>query len=366
MKLTIQTNELKNALSIVRQSVASRTSLPVLENVLISADLKTAEFGNVSFGCTNLDTTLQYTPPLVTCRIDDEGAVTVNAKMLAEIVATLTDIDVDLVLISNSLHITSGRHHSVLPIIAALDFPPLPTIPETPNLRLEAGHMLEIVKRVYYAASVDEARPILQGVNFSGDPNGGLVVSATDGFRVAVFKPSSIAYHREPIIIPTKSLTTAAKLPDAGGVAWYITDDQLIITGTTWTFSTQLIAGNFPDIKSIIPSGYAFSISVDRLALITAVKQAMIMRDLVNFDYVSGSLTVSAAGDDGNTTATIPAELYNGEKMSWALNGKFLMDILTNSTRPEIYLKLNGGDKPVGIEAGGEAWINIVMPMHRG
>lgn len=366
MKLMIQTNELKNALNIVRQSVAKRTTLPVLENVLISVELTSAEYGVGSLACTNLETTLQYTLPTATYRIDDEGAVTVNAGRLAEIVATLTDIDVELALVSDSLYITSGRYHCILPIIPAMDFPPLPTIPETATFRLESGHMLEIVKRVQYAASVDESRPILQGVNFASNINRELVVSATDGFRVAVFNPSAIYYRGEPITIPAKTLTTAAKLPDAGGANWYFTDDQLIIAGVGWTFTTQLIGGNFPDVKKFIPNGYEFSISVERQALMTAVKQAMIMNDLVLFDFADKSLTVSAISGDGNTTVTIPAELYNGEKMSWALNGKFLMDILINSTRPDIHLKLNGDALPVGVDAGSEGWTNIVMPMHRG
>ena len=181
MKVTVLQENLARGLSIVSRAVSPRSTLPVLSNILIASDE-----GRLRLSATNLELGITC---WIAARIDEEGSTTVPARTFADLVNTLPGDQVQLSLDvkTQSLHLKGGTSNNDIKCIDAQEFPPLP-VPEMDGaVALNVVDFKEMIQQVAFAASTDEARPVLMGVLMNVEKDNVTMVAA-DGFRLSVRK----------------------------------------------------------------------------------------------------------------------------------------------------------------------------------
>ncbi|GAP09228.1 DNA polymerase III, beta subunit [Bellilinea caldifistulae] len=375
MKASVQQQHLAHGLAIVSKAVSPRSTLPVLANILIASD-----DGRLRLSATNLELGITCWIPAT---IEDAGAITVPARTFQDLVNTLTGERIDLTLDprTQTLNVRSGSSNTDIKGIDAQEFPPIPVPDLSEGVSLNVNDFKEMIQQVVFAASTDEARPVLQGVllNIKEDQ---ITMAATDGFRISVRKGllSNPVRQEISVIIPARALTELARIatdgeqmltmnvpPGRGQVIFHVKDAELV---------SQLIDGNFPDYRAIIPRSYKTHTVLSTPAFLKACKQAEIIaregNNVVRLNILPGSdspgvVEVSAQSEEtGASQIQVDANI-EGSPLLIAFNVKFLREVLDVIKTPSVALETNQNNTPATIKPiGDDDFVHVIMPMHLG
>ncbi len=378
MKVSCLQENLAKGLSIVGRAVASRSTLPVLSNVLLATDN-----GQLKLAATNLEIGINC---WVGAKIEQEGAITVPARLLAEFVNSLPPerIDMDLDEATQTLNLKCARFESNIKGIDAQEFPLVPTATdsETP-IRLNPESLRKMIDQVVFAAATDESRPILTGVlvQFNEDK---LTMAAADGFRLSVKNASLAAnqYVGEPaeVIIPARALMELARISadQAEPVEVIITQarKQVLFHLQNIDLVSQLIEGKFPDYNQIIPKGYATRSVLETSSFLKATRVShLFARDSSNIiklevvpagdELMNGRITlVATSAELGDNVADMDASI-EGDPLEIAFNAKYLIDVLAVVDSPQVVLETTAASSPGVIRPiGDDLFLHVIMPMH--
>jgi len=275
MKVTVLQENLAHGLGIVSRAVSPRSTLPVLSNILVASDE-----GRLRLSATNLELGITC---WITARIEQEGSTTVPARTFSDLVNTLPG---DQVLLSldiktQTLNVRGGTSTNDIKCIDAQEFPPLPVPDLEGAVQLNVAEFREMIQQVAFAASTDEARPVLMGVLIQVDKDK-LTMAAADGFRLSVRKATLSTPAPAPLtaIIPAKALTELARVASDGEETIYMIvpkgRGQVVFRVKDVEVVSQLIDGTFPDYQQIIPRKYTSRTLVSTASLVKACKQAEI------------------------------------------------------------------------------------------
>ncbi len=375
MKITVMQEQLQKGLGHVSRAVATKTSLPVLGNILLATDR-----GQLKLAATNLEIGITC---WIDCAIDEEGAVTVPARLLTDFIGNLPNEAVKLELDRRTLalNVRAARSKATVRGIDAEDFPAIPTVEGKPTALIAPEVLREAIGQVAFAAAVDESRPVLAGVQlrFSGNQ---LTLSAADGFRMAVrlAELAGPATEDVAIIVPAKALNELSRaLSDATEPVEIVVTrgrNQLLCRTGNIEFLSRLIDGSFPDWKQIVPSSYSTRTVLNRDQLLGAAKLASYFardnNDVVklsikpgNGEYAPGSLTISAnAAEVGDNTSDIDAAV-EGPEGQIAFNVRYLNDVLGSLKTPQVALEMqNSASAGVIRPVGNSDSTHVIMPMH--
>jgi len=275
MKVTILQENLARGLSIVSKAVSPRSTLPVLANVLIATDE-----GRLRLSATNLEMGITCWIP---ARIEQEGSTTVPSRTFSDLVSTLPSDQVMLKLDAQTqtLNVRGGTSTNDIKCIDAQEFPPLPVPDLDGAIQINVGDFRDMVHQVAFAASTDEARPVLMGVLVQVDKDK-LTMAAADGFRLSVRKAvlSSPAAASVSAVIPAQALRELARVATDGEEPIYMVlpkgRGQVVFRVKDVEVVSQLIDGAFPDYQQIIPRKYNQRTLVSTVSLLKACKQAEI------------------------------------------------------------------------------------------
>jgi len=385
--------------------VATRSTLPVLSNVMLATDM-----GRLKLAATNLEMGISC---WVGAKVEEEGAITVPARVLIDLVNGLPPerIDMELIVRTSTLHLQCARFEAHIKGLDAQEFPMIPTFQEDEvgatglsPLQLEAEVLGQMIEQVAFAAAVDESRPILTGVlmHFAcADAEDRLTMAAADGFRLSVrreaFPPSSVegATGRSPIlgaidvIVPARALTELARVTGSNEepIVLHITSErhQILFHQGNVDLVSQLIEGHFPDYTQIIPTTYTLRTTVETGAFLKAVRMANIFaRDAANIVRLSivpgseltpGHMSVAATSAElGDHVGEIDASMeegatgqspVRGEPMTIAFNANYLIDILSCVGTENIALETTTPSSPAVIRpVGGPDLTHVIMPIH--
>ncbi|MEL7589993.1 MAG: DNA polymerase III subunit beta [Anaerolineaceae bacterium] len=375
MKVTVTQQHLAHGLSIVSRAVSPRSTLPVLANVLLATDE-----GRLRLSATNLELGITCWIP---GHIDEEGSVTVPARTFVDLVGTFPPDNVNLSLDERTQTLNLVCNASVHDIkgIDAQDFPPMPVINPEEGFELNLADFKEMIQQVAFAASTDEARPVLQGVKMDVVENE-ITLAATDGFRISVRKEtlSSPIPQDISIIIPARAMNELARIfsdvdksvrmvvPDRRGqVIFRLKDAELV---------SQLIDGNFPDYKAIIPKSAKTKTIISTAAFLKACKQAEVIaregNNIVRLDIIPvedgpGKVEINATTEEtGKSDISVEANI-EGSGLLIAFNVHFLVQVLDVVRSPNVALETNANNSPGLIRPmGDEDYVHVIMPMHLG
>ncbi|MDP9244170.1 MAG: DNA polymerase III subunit beta [Chloroflexota bacterium] len=365
MKLTIPRDTFFNALQVVSRAVSSRSPLPSLGGIQL-----TAENGDVTLRATDTDLALTMTVADVTIEID--GSVLLPARLLVDVVRSLPSGDLMLTLRpeQRDVELTSGSAQFHLRTLSAEDFPRLPEF-EGEGVTLPAPLLAETIDRVARAASRDEVRPILTGVLFQVEGNR-LTMVATDSYRLSVKHAELENALPEPVEanVPARALrelarTIAQEGPDE--VALSLVRNQAVFRAGPVVLATRLIDGQFPSWRQLIPESFEHEVRMPREELLEVARRIgqLAQRNApLRFAFAEGELTVAAETPEvGDASESLPAP-FSGEPLEIAFNPQFLIEGLESVDSDELAIKLSSPLRPGLLQpVGREDFSYLVMPI---
>ena len=376
MQVSCLQENLARGLSTVGRAVASRSTLPVLSNVMLATDN-----GQLKLSATNLEIGINC---WVGAKIEKEGAITVPARLLGDFVNSLPPERIDLKLdeSTQTLNLRCARFESNIKGIDAQEFPIVPTASDSNGaIRLDPTSLRQMIDQVVFAAATDESRPILTGVlvQFSEDT---LTMAAADGFRLSVKSALLNQNHGDTVevIIPARALVELSRISGEQGepVEVIITParKQILFHLQSIDLVSQLIEGKFPDYSQIIPKSFSTRSVLETTSFLKAVRVShLFARDSANIvkleivpagdELMNGRITlVATSAELGNNVADLDASI-EGEAVEIAFNAKYLIDILAVMESPQIVLETSTASSPGVIRPiGDDKFTHVIMPMH--
>ncbi len=373
MKLSCLQENLNRGLSIVGRAVATRTTLPITNNVLLTVDQS-----RLKLVATNLEMAISC---WIGAKVEEEGAITVPARLLAEFVSSLPSDKVDISLSprTKTLGLKCARFEARISGVDAKDFPPIPRIEDGITTKVEVEALRQGISQVVFAAASEESRPVLTGVDaeFDGDL---LTLAAADGFRLAVYKLPLISpvSQKTEVIIPARTLAELNRLmadqEEAIEIAVNPNKSQALFRLKNTELVSQLVQGTFPQYGQLIPQSYNTRVVVDVAQFLRAAKTASIFASdgggIVRLviapggKLTPGKVTISARSEEiGDDVGEIDA-VVEGEEAKIAFNGKYLIDVLGVLREAQVALETTNPSSPGVIRpVGVDNYIHVVMPM---
>lgn len=376
MKATCLQENLAKGLSIVGRAVATRSTYPVLANVLLAT-----EEGRLKLSATNFEIA-------ITCwlgaNIENQGAITVPARTLTDLVNNLPPDHVTLMVDdqTQTMNIACRRIEANVKGIDYNEFPLLPEVEDENRIKMETAVLKEMISQVTFAAASDDTRPTLTGIHtsFAGDR---IKMAATDGFRLSV-REGDLAGHVETpfdVIIPARSLNELARviLDDQEFVHISLPEgrNQIVFDMGSILVIVQLVEGSFPDYTAVLPTKYSTRTILNTADFTKACKMADIfareashtarVRIEPGDEITPGHTTITATSTEtGDNVAQLDANI-DGEAVEIAFNVKYMTDVLNVLNTPQVALETTSAMEPGVIKPVGKAdFTHVIMPMHFG
>jgi len=365
MKITVEQSTLLKALSHTQSIVERRQTIPILANVLLET---TGDF--VSLKATDNELEIAEKIP---AKVEEEGAVTIPAHKLYDIVRRLPD-GAELSLTyseeTNQVNLSAGRAKFALASIAPEGFPSMAR-EETPfSFDLSAEQLLGLINQTSFAVSVEETRYNLNGI-YLHEKNKELLAVATDGHRLACTKivlPEG-AKDIPGVIIPRKTIGEVAKLAGESVETVHISlsANQIRFKMNDVELSSRLVDGTYPDYEKVIPANNDKTLEADAKALANVIERVSVVSEKsrgIKLSLRENLLQVSAtAVDEGSAEDELDA-VYTGEELDIGFNFRYLLDILAQIKGQNVKMLLQDGVSPVILQdAADSSSLFVLMPM---
>ena len=361
MKFRISKEAFLDGLQKVQHVVSSRTTLPILSNVLM-----VAKEGRIQFTTTDLDVGITGS---VEAQIDKEGATTLPAKRLVSIVRELPASEVEVSVDSkNHASIRCGPSFFKIIGLSEAEFPPLPNFQGSKEFRIPQQVLRDGLRKTSYAISSDETRYVLNGI-FASFRDGKMTLVATDGRRLAMVDSDLEfpASHETDVIIPTKAVQELQRLlGETGDVIVKLTDNQISFAIGDNLLASKLIEGNYPNYRQVIPGDALERVIIAREALLDTVKRVSLLAsdksNSVKLVFSENQIEVTANSPDVGEAQESMDVIYQGKPMQIAFNPEFLQAPLRNLETNDVYLDLIDEMSPGVLRIEG-TFLYVLMPM---
>jgi DNA polymerase III subunit beta len=359
MKFRCDRDDLSEALQTVQRGVSSRPGIPALTGVLLEA----AEDGTLTLTTTDLEVSARLT---IGVQVQEAGTALVPARLLADTVKSLSEAPVDFETDQSQAHIRCAAYDGALRLLPADDFPGVQE-PSGTVISVDPTAFSEAVGQLARAASRDEARPVLTGVLLEISREG-VVLVATDSYRLAVRDLVATADGEAKAIVPERALTEAgrAATDQKAEVEAFVSGSQIAFRVGTLTLTSRLIEGEFPNYRQLLPEAHESRLTISRQQLLEAVRRVgLLARDTtpVRLEFNALGVKLSSSSPDvGQAVETVEAR-YEGEDMTAAFNPQYLADGLSAATGESVRIDVRDGLKPGVIRGEGDELTYLVMPV---
>jgi DNA polymerase-3 subunit beta len=361
MKLQVTQENLNKALNSVARVANTRSTLPILANVMLRT------VGNrLSVAATNLDIAINY---FIGSKITKEGGITVPARLMQDFVSSLPNGVIDLELDEHKLHIKTSTYQSVINGVAVEEFPVMPSITKGQTIKIPTAAFKTALQQVLFAASNDEARPILTGISLHNS-NGQLYMAATDSYRLAE-KKIAPTLENINLLIPASALQDLQRVLGDNDSQTTITYDgqQVLFRFDDVELVARLIEGNYPDYRKLIPAKFAVTATVDRNEMLNITKvSSLFAREnagsiTIKVEEADKSVSIhSVASQLGENTASTTGEISGSGTIT--LNSRYLLEALQVFDSEKVNLCFNGKlEASVLQEPDNDDYIHLIMPL---
>lgn len=361
MKFVATKEALLDGLQRTQNVVSSRTTLPVLSNVM----LETTENG-LLLTTTDMEVSIRCTIP---AQIEKPGATTIPARRLLSIVRELPSSDITLETDSkNATTIRCGSSFFKIFGLPREEFPAFPSISNPKEFKLNQADIKDGLRKTSYAISIDETRYVLNGILFAFKDNK-LTLVATDGRRLALYEndlefPKSL---EGEIIVPTKAINELQRLlSESGGLRLLAGENLVSFELNGCLLVSKRVEGNYPNYRQVIPGEAKERISLDRDAFLNSVHRVALLStdksSSIRLSFSKNNIDISANTPDVGEAQESIAVAYRGPDFSIAFNPDFLMDPLKNLPDDEVYLDLIDDLSP-GVIKIKTPFLYVLMPM---
>ncbi len=373
MKINCFQGDLIKGIQTVGSAVAGRATLPILTNILIEAKKE-----KIELSATDLEIGIKCGVP---AQVKKEGAITIPAKRLSDIIRELPEGPVEIETEDSQMKISSSGIFFKILGLPAEEFPTLSKVESENRFSLDSQLLRGMVQKTIFANSRDATRYILNGSYLEMEKDR-IIMTATDGHRLATISHRIEKGPKERIgaIIPTKALNELNRLlEEPKEVEAAIGENQISFSldlsdrsdrerAGGVILSSKLIEGQFPDYKQLIPKKSAKRLSINREKLLKGVRRAALLADArtgaVELLAYSNKLIIrSQTPQVGEAREEMDID-YSGEEIRTAYNARYILDILKNISSKEVSLELNEPLSPGIIRpVSDEDYLCVIMPM---
>jgi DNA polymerase-3 subunit beta len=366
MNLTISKEQIINGLQAVQNVVSTRTTLPILSNVLLRAEGEKLELT-----ATDLDVTIACA---VEAKVKKPGSSTVPVKRLFGIVRELSNSEIDLeVDDKNACSIRSGSSFYKINGLSADEFPPMPKFKEDKKVVLSQETVRGMMKKTSFAISTDESRYVLNGI-FISLKDHKMTMVATDGRRLALVDEEVDIPEKNDgeFIVPAKTVNELNRLlQDKGELELRYAENQASFNlkdekGNSILIVSKLIEGNYPNYRQVIPAETKERVPLVREEFLHALRRAEIMTseksNSVKMSFGKNKLEITANSPEVGEAKETLAVNYKGPEMAIAFNPKYMIDPLNALPNDEVFLELIDELSPGVLKINGP-FLYVVMPM---
>jgi DNA polymerase-3 subunit beta len=374
MKFTVAQTEILTALQLVSSAVPSRTTLPVLSNILVEA-----MDGSIQMTATDLDLAIATR---ATADVKAEGALTVPAKRLAELVRKLSKEELKFEAKELTLNVGSKTGRFKFHCIRPEEFPARINVSPDLTFKIEAKLFERMIRRSIYSVSTDETRPALNGALLQ-IVEGEIRLVATDGHRLARASLKQVGIGKNPlkgdVIIPLKALHHLQRLvaETTESVTVELSKNHARFTAGPTTLTTKLIEGPFPNYEQVLPKQNNKILRANREELTQALDRVSIFSDSltrqVKFSISENKLRLIVQTPDQGEANEEIGVTYTADDLDIGYNATYILDILRTIDSEEIVMQLNtpvtaGLVVPATKDAGKSAPVTedllcLVMPL---
>jgi DNA polymerase III subunit beta len=386
MKVICDRGALVEALNLVGAAVVSRTPKPVLTCVKLSATE-----GSLVLAATDLEVAVRTTT--VRVEVQEAGEALIPAEKFGQIVRESVDPTLTLETDEDSTHIRGQDAHFKIMGYPVGDFPPLPEFTGAADFELPAEELGTLVHQTIYATARENSRYAINGVLLEREGNK-LSVVATDGHRLALAKGECQAgigggdNPRTSAIVPTKALTMLLRLlSDAGGsaapadakagkggpksggtVKVKIADNQILFATETALLASNLVEGNFPPYKDVIPRDGDKKATMQVATFVSGVRRAALLTNEeskgIRLSFTKSGLTLSSrAAEMGEAEVKVDLPAYDGEAIDIGFNPQYVLDALKVMSTEQVTLDMRAPNKP-GVLRTGPNFLYVIMPVN--
>jgi DNA polymerase-3 subunit beta len=365
MKFTITRERLHEGLAAVAATVPTKTTLPVLSNILVEA-----VSDGVRLSGTDLDIAVSTVVP---AEVDTEGAVTVPAKKLVEIVRELPTAAIRVAAAGEQrVDLECGRSRFRLLGIPRDEFPNFPPVSFDNSWTVTCSDLQKLINHVSFAASTEESRPILNGVLWELHQDVMRMV-ATNGHRLARMDvPVSGSAESAPLIVPPKALEQVRKLfGPADEIEIARSDNHLGFRAGGTVIFTRLIEGPYPNYEQVIPKDNDRSCAVEKDSLAAALRRVGVVASdqthRVRLQFTGGTLKLSVNTPDLGEAQDEIAVTFDGDPLEIGFNANYLLEILKFMPTDDVRLTFKAPERAATLEPVGwddpASYLCLVMPL---
>ena len=366
MKFTIAKEQLITGLQAVQNIVSTRTTLPILSNVLLRGEGK-----KVELTATDLDVAVSCA---VEAEVQKDGAFTVPVKKLFGIVRELGNNEIEVeVDEKNACKLKAGASFYKLNGLGADEFPPLPKFSEKKKVQIPQEKLKGMLRKTSFAVSTDETRYVLNGI-FLRMKDQKITMVATDGRRLALTdeEVDLSTDSQAEFIVPTKAINELNRLlQPKGEVTVKFSENQALFelkgeSGYSVVLITKLVEGNYPNYTQVIPAEATERVGLGREEFLQALRRAEIMTseksNSVKLTFSKNNLTITANTPEVGEGRESIAVNYKGKELAIAFNPGYLMDPLKALENDEVFMELTDELSPGVIKINGP-FLYVIMPM---
>ncbi len=365
MKITLLQSNFARAINQISRIVGARTTLPVLNNVLI-----TAQKGKIRLSATNLEVGISTQ---AIGKIEEEGELTLPVRLLSDFVLNNKDESIQLETNAASAKLKSEHFEATIQGIAAEEFPTVPEPPTETVAKIAKTKLIDALRKVNIAGATDETRPVLAGIYFQFNEKT-LTLAATDSYRLAEKKLTlDVDAKEQKLIVPLRTTTEVLRvISSEEGVEDVLIsakENQISFTvGNTYIVS-RLIEGSFPNYSQIVPDSFKITAEIKLSELLSAVKMSSLFaRDSANNNVrvavSKDTLTISSIASESGTAKSSVGAKTTGDNVEIAFNARYMLDVLNVVGEEEIVLNFNGPTVAGAITSLKDSdYVYIIMPL---
>jgi DNA polymerase-3 subunit beta len=378
MKISCKRQDLSKGLATVGHAVSTRSTLPVLANLLL-----VTEGDHIRLSATNLELAITCRVP---AQVEEEGSTTIPARLLTDFVNALSSGDIELGPLPGGtpgLRVRGGNSEANIRGMDPGEFPAIPQIEgaEQPMV-LDVGELRSMIAQTTFAAAQDDARPVFTAV-LARAHGGKLTFAAADTYRLAVRTTTLPGAEDRSVdlLIPARTLNELSKIiPSEGSVEVFTASarNQVVFRAPGVEMVSHLIEGQFPNFDAIIPKNLGTRVVMPTEKLRAAAKVASLFAKSESANntvkvavtpgqegMTPGVVTLQATNDElGDSTGTVDATV-DGPEVTILFNIKYLSDVLAVIDTPEVTLELNASQSPGLVRPlGTDGYLYVIMPLY--
>ena len=367
MQFTVKKTDLLSELQLVQGVVEKKATIPILSNLLLRATRQGLEIV-----ATDMELGIQSA---CDADVESEGAITIHARKLHDIVRALPDAEIRVTLQKgNRVQIKCANAEFKVAGQGVEDFPTLREYDFKGAVAVPLEFFRAMIDRVIFAITMDDPRYAIYGALLQVK-RGSLEMVATDGHRLAYIKREADVAPREDmkVIVPSKTLAEIQKLAPGpeGEIRFGVKDNHIFLRSGLRILQSSLFEGTFPNYEKVMPAGNDKILTCETEALLAALRRVSLLSaertKSVKVAIGSGKMTVSTSNPEfGEAEETVNVEGYSGDPIEIGFNARYLMDFLQAVGSEDVRLELKDGEtqgllRPAG--ADGMDYRYVVMPM---